>query len=70
VVESRHGYRQRLAEIEARVRSARLDPSVVLERAAGLVAGRVGCRVEEAHAYIRQLAREQGRDRSEVAPRF
>jgi serine phosphatase RsbU (regulator of sigma subunit)/PAS domain-containing protein len=66
-VESPQGYLRRLAQIDARVESARLDPVVVLERAAGLVAGRVGCRVEQAHAHLRQLAVEQDRDVVAVA---
>jgi serine phosphatase RsbU (regulator of sigma subunit)/PAS domain-containing protein len=66
-VQPRHGYLRRLAEIDARVESAQLDSVVLLERAAGLIAGRVGCYVEEAHAHLRQLATEQDRDVIAVA---
>ena len=45
-------YQQRLAEIDAVVARAQLDPALVVERAAGLLAGRVGCRVDEAHTYL------------------
>ena len=60
-------YLQRLADIEAAVARAQVDPDIVLERAAGLIAGRVGCRIDEAHVQLRQLAAEQGRDPREVA---
>jgi serine phosphatase RsbU (regulator of sigma subunit) len=66
-MEPRQAYLDRLAEIDARVGAVRADPAVVIERAAGMVAGRVGCRVEEARAHLSQLAAEQGRDRHELA---
>jgi serine phosphatase RsbU (regulator of sigma subunit) len=66
-MEPRQAYLDRLAEIDARVGAVRADPVVVIERAAGMVAGRVGCRVEEARAFLSQLAAEQGRDRHELA---
>lgn len=47
--------------------AARLAPDLLWERAAGLLAGRTGCRVGEAHALLLQLASEQGRDVREVA---
>lgn len=60
-------YLQRLAEIDEAVARARPDPMVLVERAAGLLAGRVGCRVDEAHAQLRQIAGERGRAPAEVA---
>ncbi|BCJ48012.1 hypothetical protein GCM10010168_23710 [Actinoplanes ianthinogenes] len=60
-------YLQRLAEIDEAVARARPDPLVLVERAAGLLAGRIGCRVDEAHAQLRQIATERGRAPAEVA---
>jgi serine phosphatase RsbU (regulator of sigma subunit) len=60
-------YRQRLANIDAVVARARLDPALVVERAAGLLAGRVGCRVDEAHTYLLRRAAEQRRPVEDVA---
>jgi serine phosphatase RsbU (regulator of sigma subunit) len=60
-------YLQRLADMDARVARARPDPAVLVERAAGLLAGRVGCRVSEAHSYLTQLASGQHRAPHEVA---
>ncbi|MDT5037330.1 MAG: hypothetical protein QOE03_2515, partial [Micromonosporaceae bacterium] len=60
-------YLRRLADIDATVASAQIDPDVVLERAAGLLAGRAGCRITEAHAQLLQFASEQGRDPGAVA---
>ncbi|MEU4422384.1 SpoIIE family protein phosphatase [Actinoplanes sp. NPDC024001] len=61
------GYEHRLSELDARIGRARLEPAVVGERAAGLLAGRIGCRVDEAHHHLRELAAEQGRPVHEVA---
>ncbi len=47
--------------------SARLVPDMVWERAAGLLAGRTGCRVGEAHALLLQLATERGCDVRQLA---
>jgi serine phosphatase RsbU (regulator of sigma subunit) len=66
-VKPQNGYLQRLAEIDAAVARARPDPEVLLARASGLLAGRAGCRISEAHAHLLELAREQGRDSQEVA---
>jgi len=66
-MEAHHGYLQRLTELNAEIGRSRLDPDVGYERAAGLLAGRIGCRVEEAHTYLRQLATEQDRDVRAVA---
>ncbi|WP_199753005.1 SpoIIE family protein phosphatase [Actinoplanes sp. ATCC 53533] len=66
-MEAHQGYMRRLTELNAQIGRARLDPDVGYERAAGLLAGRIGCRVEEAHAYLRQLATEQDRDVRAVA---
>ncbi len=61
------GYVQRLTEIDEAVRQARRDPDVTLERAAGLLAGRVGVRVDDARTHLLQLAAEQGRRAGDVA---
>ncbi len=61
------GYLQRLTEIDDAVRQARRDPGVMLERAAGLLAGRVGVRVDDARTHLLQLAAEQGRRAGDVA---
>jgi hypothetical protein len=64
---SQQEYLQRLADFEAAVARAQPDPVILVERAAGLIAGRAGCRIDEAHAQLRLLATEQGREPSEVA---
>jgi len=56
-----HEYRQRLAALTEAVTRARLDPEAQVQRAAGLLAGRVGCRVDEAHTYLLDRAAQQGR---------
>ncbi|MEV8508579.1 SpoIIE family protein phosphatase [Actinoplanes sp. NPDC051475] len=61
------GYLQRLAELEAQVSEATLSSDVVCERAAGLLAGRIGCRIDEAHAHLRHLAGQQDREVAAVA---
>ena len=61
------GYLQRLADLDAAVQKAQLGPEALVERAAGLLAGRTGCRVDEAHAHLLQLAAEQGRQPGDVA---
>src|SRR4051812_48562281 len=66
-MEAHQGYLHRLTELDARIGLARLGPDVVAERAAGLLAGRIGCRVDDAHTYLRQLAAEQDRDVRAVA---
>jgi serine phosphatase RsbU (regulator of sigma subunit) len=60
-VERQQEYLRRLADIDARVARARLEPAVLVDRAAGLLAGRVGSRVDEAHAYLLDRASQQGR---------
>jgi serine phosphatase RsbU (regulator of sigma subunit) len=60
-------YRQRLDEIEAAVARSLPAPAIALERAAGLLAGRIGCRVEEAHAYLLQRATKTGQPLSALA---
>lgn len=66
-MEPQDSYHQRLAELDAAVAKARLEPEAALQRAAGLLAGRIGCRVDEAEAHLLQLAAEQGRTAHEVA---
>src|SRR5256886_17382380 len=60
-------YLDRLAELDAMVARAQPGPDILVERAAGLLAGRGGCRVNEAHGYLVQLAAERGRDAHELA---
>ncbi|HYN96905.1 MAG TPA: SpoIIE family protein phosphatase [Pilimelia sp.] len=67
MVEAQQAYRKILERIRVAGRDPELDGRRVLDRAAGLLAGRVGCRVAEAHVQLTQLAAEQGRDAHEVA---
>jgi serine phosphatase RsbU (regulator of sigma subunit) len=66
-VKPQRQYVQRLAEINAKVAAAQLAPEVLVGQAAGLLAGRVGCRVDEAQAHLLQLAAEQGREPQHLA---
>jgi serine phosphatase RsbU (regulator of sigma subunit) len=66
-VEQEAEYLQRLAQFDAAVAAAQPAPEVVLERAAGLLAGRAGCRFSEAHAYLVQLASQRERAPAELA---
>src|SRR4051794_37411648 len=68
-MEQRHqrGYLQRLADIDAAIAQAQPDRRIALDRAAGFLAGRVGCRVSEAHVYLLRLAAVRERDPDEVA---
>ncbi|WP_433379402.1 PP2C family protein-serine/threonine phosphatase [Actinoplanes sp. CA-142083] len=61
------GYAQRLAELGARIEQARLSPEMVCERAAGLLAGRIGCCIDDAHAHLRMLAAQRDSDVGAVA---
>src|SRR3954449_1014160 len=61
------GYEQRLAELDAKVAQARLSPEAVCERAAGLLAGRIGCRIDEAPAHLRLLASQHRKSVDTVA---
>src|SRR5689334_5519248 len=65
--EHHHEYRQRLAALDEAVVRAQLDPATQVQRAAGLLAGRVGCRVDEAHTHLLDLAARQGRPAAAVA---
>ena len=60
-------YLQRLADIDAAVARAQPDPGVLVERAAGYIAGRVGCRIDEAYRQLQRMATEQDRPLAEVA---
>jgi serine phosphatase RsbU (regulator of sigma subunit) len=60
-------YLEALTELESRTGSAEPDPGLVVEGAAGLLAGRIGGRVEQARARILQLAAEQQRPPRDVA---
>src|SRR4051794_464553 len=66
VVDQRQQLYDRLLA-EVREIDAHTDPVVVVARAAGLLAGRVGCPVREAHVRLIDMAAEQGRDVAEVA---
>jgi serine phosphatase RsbU (regulator of sigma subunit) len=63
-VDHQRTYLQRLDDIRALDTHA---DAVVVARAAGLLAGRVGCRVREAHVHLLEMAQEQGRELAEVA---
>jgi serine phosphatase RsbU (regulator of sigma subunit)/PAS domain-containing protein len=68
VVEPNRVYTEDVERLRARVRRPAIESrATVIGRAAGLVAGRVGCRLEEAHTQLARLAREQGRDLADVA---
>ena len=67
VAEPRDGYQERLAELETRVQAARREPDADVERAVGLLAGRVGCPLDDARAYLLQTAAEQARKPAELA---
>jgi serine phosphatase RsbU (regulator of sigma subunit) len=60
-------YLKALTELQGRTRCAEPDPDLVVEGAAGLLAGRIGGRLDQARARILQLAAEQGRPPREVA---
>ncbi|MEU4690110.1 SpoIIE family protein phosphatase [Actinoplanes sp. NPDC023714] len=66
-MDGNRGYAQRLAELGAKIEKARLSPEIVCERAAGLLAGRSGCRIDDAHSHMRLLATQQGSDVGTVA---
>lgn len=66
-MEQLSGYEQRLAELEAKIDGARLAPDIVIERAAGILAGRIGGRIDEVHTYLRLLAHQQRREVHDVA---
>jgi serine phosphatase RsbU (regulator of sigma subunit) len=66
-VEQPQTHLQNVAELEARVRAAAPEPDLVIEGAAGLLAGRIGGRIDTARARILQLAAEQARTPWEMA---
>ncbi|MGI5267670.1 SpoIIE family protein phosphatase [Nonomuraea sp. CA-218870] len=66
-MEPSQNYFDRLADLDARLGRARGDDAMALERAAGILAGRTSCRIAEAHAYLRRIAAEQGREVFELA---
>jgi serine phosphatase RsbU (regulator of sigma subunit) len=66
-VERQDWYLAALAELEDRTRSADPHPDLIIEGAAGLLAGRIGGRIDHARARILQLASEQGRPPHAVA---
>jgi serine phosphatase RsbU (regulator of sigma subunit) len=66
-VERRDRYLAALTELEQWTGSAQPHPDLILEGAAGLLAGRVGGRIDQARARILQLASENRRPPHEVA---
>jgi serine phosphatase RsbU (regulator of sigma subunit) len=66
VVDQRQQVYDQLLE-QVRLIEADTDPAVVVAHAAGLLAGRVGCRVREAHVHLVDMAAEQGRELPAVA---
>jgi serine phosphatase RsbU (regulator of sigma subunit) len=66
-VDRQQRYLETLAEIDAKVRSAEPEPDLIVEEAAGLLAGRIGGPVEQSRARILQMAAEQGRSPREIA---
>ncbi|MDA0634801.1 SpoIIE family protein phosphatase [Nonomuraea sp. MCN248] len=66
-MEPSQNYFDRLADLDARLGRARGDDAMALERAAGILAGRTSCRIAEAHAYLRRIAADQGREVFELA---
>jgi serine phosphatase RsbU (regulator of sigma subunit) len=59
--------RQLLDDMRAAVATQEVDPGRLADRAAAMLAGRVGCRVNEARSYLDRLAGEQERGVGEVA---
>src|SRR5829696_9227049 len=66
-VEQQRKYLQSLTELETKVRAAEPEPDPTIEGAAGLLAGRIGGRIDQARARILQMASQQGRPAHEVA---
>jgi serine phosphatase RsbU (regulator of sigma subunit) len=68
VPEARQAYHDALGRLRATVRRPADDiRRTQIARAVGLLAGRVGCRLEEAQANLARMADEQNRDLGEVA---
>ncbi|HEX8627770.1 MAG TPA: SpoIIE family protein phosphatase [Catenuloplanes sp.] len=67
-VEPRRAYGEALERMRTAVRRPFAESRRSrLDQAIGLLAGRVGCRLNEAHAQLTRLAAEQGRDVVDVA---
>ena len=66
MAEPQQAYLSLIDEIRSAV-EAEAGPRSLLDRAAGLLAGRVGCRVREAYTYLLRLAAEQGREPAPLA---
>jgi serine phosphatase RsbU (regulator of sigma subunit) len=66
VAEPQQVYLSLIDEIRTAV-EAEAGPRSLLDRAAGLLAGRVGCRVREAYTHLLRLAAEQGREPAQLA---
>jgi serine phosphatase RsbU (regulator of sigma subunit) len=66
VAEPRRAYLSLLDEIRT-AGEAEADPRSLVDRAAGLLAGRVGCPVREAYGHLLRIAEEQDREPGSVA---
>lgn len=66
-MESRPAYHQLLDDIRAAYAVAEVGTDAMVDRAAAMLAGRVGCRVGESRGHLIRIAGEQRRDVGEVA---
>jgi len=66
-VKQERKYLEALREIEAAVRAAEPELDIVIEGAAGLLAGRIEGDIDQARGWIMRRAAEQGRPPGEVA---
>jgi serine phosphatase RsbU (regulator of sigma subunit) len=66
VAEPQQAYR-RLIEGVRTAAEEEAGPRSLVDRAAGLLAGRVGCPVREAHVHLLRIAEEEGREPARVA---
>jgi len=66
VAEPQQVYLSLIDEIRSAV-EAEAGPRSLLDRAAGLLAGRIGCPVREAYAHLLRIAEEQGREPGTLA---
>jgi len=66
VTEPARSYLELLDEIRAGA-DVQVEPRSLVDRAAGLLAGRVGCPVREAYAHLLRIGEEQRRTPAEVA---
>jgi serine phosphatase RsbU (regulator of sigma subunit) len=67
-VEARNAYTEAIERLRASVRRPAGEARrTLIDRAVGLLAGRLECRLEEAHSHLLRLAGEQGRNVEDVA---